>query len=37
MVSLHPGVTADQVRGATGWDLKVAGTLGETAPPTAHA
>lgn len=32
---LHPGVTADQVRDATGWDIAVALDLKETPPPTA--
>lgn len=31
---LHPGVTADQAREATGWPLKVAADLTETPPPT---
>ena len=29
----HPGVEVEQVRGATGWELRVADDLGETAPP----
>ncbi|MDX6474504.1 MAG: glutaconate CoA-transferase, subunit [Gaiellaceae bacterium] len=33
---VHPGVSVDQVRAATGWDLAVAHDVGETAPPTAH-
>jgi glutaconate CoA-transferase subunit B len=32
---LHPGVTADQAREATGWPLKVSADLTETPPPTA--
>jgi glutaconate CoA-transferase subunit B len=32
--SLHPGVTLDQVRENTGWDLRVADDVGETTPPT---
>ncbi len=32
---LHPGVTVEQVRAATGWDLTVSDTLTETEPPTA--
>jgi glutaconate CoA-transferase subunit B len=32
--SVHPGVTVEQVRDATGWDLAVAGDLATTAPPT---
>jgi glutaconate CoA-transferase subunit B len=32
--ALHPGVTLEQAREATGWDLHVAGDLGTTDPPT---
>ena len=32
--SVHPGVTVEQARDATGWDLAVAGDLATTAPPT---
>ncbi|WP_349829179.1 CoA-transferase subunit beta [Brevibacterium litoralis] len=32
----HPGVTVDQVRAATGWDLAVADTVGTTAEPTTE-
>jgi glutaconate CoA-transferase subunit B len=35
LVSTHPGVTADQVRANTGWDLRVAPDLSETPAPTA--
>ena len=35
LTSLHPGVTVDQVRAATGWDLRVADRLAVTDPPTA--
>ncbi|WP_078894772.1 CoA-transferase [Streptomyces sp. CT34] len=35
LTALHPGVTADQVRQATGWPLKEAPDLGVTDPPTA--
>lgn len=35
LVALHPGATADQARRATGWPLRVAAHLQETAPPTA--
>ena len=35
LVSVHPGVTVDQVRAATGWDLLVAPEVVENAPPTA--
>lgn len=31
---LHPGVTPDDVRAATGWDLRTAPTLRQTAPPS---
>jgi glutaconate CoA-transferase subunit B len=32
---LHPGVSADDVRAATGWDVRVAGDGAAGAPPTA--
>lgn len=35
LTRLHPGVTVEQVRAATGWDLTVSDTLTETEPPTA--
>ena len=35
LTSVHPGVTADEARAATGWDLAVAPDLGTTEPPTA--
>jgi len=35
LVALHPGITVDQVREATGWDLKVAEKLERTAAPDA--
>jgi glutaconate CoA-transferase subunit B len=31
---LHPGATADAVRDATGWDLRVAGDLATTDEPS---
>ena len=34
LVSLHPGVTVEQVRAATGWDLRIAAALETTPPPT---
>jgi glutaconate CoA-transferase subunit B len=34
LVSTHAGVTADEVVAATGWELQVAGDVGETAAPT---
>lgn len=33
-VELHPGVTAEQAREATGWDLKLADDLHEVEPPS---
>jgi glutaconate CoA-transferase, subunit B len=35
LVALHPGITVDQVRDATGWELKVAEKLGRTVAPDA--
>ncbi|MEU8867844.1 CoA-transferase subunit beta [Streptomyces umbrinus] len=35
LIATHPGITAGQVRQATGWDLRVAGTLTTIEPPTA--
>jgi glutaconate CoA-transferase subunit B len=34
VVSLHPGVTAEAVRGACGWPLRVSGRVSETEPPS---
>lgn len=34
LCALHPGVTVEQVRAATGWNLKTAPLLQETPPPT---
>jgi glutaconate CoA-transferase, subunit B len=34
MTQLHEGVEIEQARDATGWDLKLAGDLGRTPPPT---
>jgi acyl CoA:acetate/3-ketoacid CoA transferase beta subunit len=34
LTELHPGVTVEQVRAATGWELKTAGSITTTAPPT---
>jgi glutaconate CoA-transferase subunit B len=34
VVQLHPGVTREQVVRATGWEVRFAPDLGETAPPT---
>jgi glutaconate CoA-transferase, subunit B len=36
LTSIHEGVTVDQVRAATGWDLKVSDELSVTEPPTAE-
>ncbi|WP_433755248.1 CoA-transferase subunit beta [Nocardia sp. CA-135398] len=35
LVALHPGVTVEQVRAATGWTLRFASDLAVTEPPTA--
>ena len=35
LTSVHPGVTVDQVRDATGWELRVAQAVAVTEPPTA--
>ena len=35
LTAVHPGVTPEQVRDATGWDLAVAAELATTPPPTA--
>jgi glutaconate CoA-transferase, subunit B len=34
LTRVHPGVTLEQARAETGWDLRVAGDLTETDPPT---
>ncbi|HEX3807831.1 MAG TPA: CoA-transferase subunit beta [Gaiellaceae bacterium] len=34
LTRVHPGSTVDDVREATGWELRVAGEVGETEPPT---
>jgi glutaconate CoA-transferase subunit B len=34
LVKVHPGVSAEDARAATGWDLRVAPSLVETSPPT---
>lgn len=36
LTDLHPGVTAEQARAATGWELRVAGDVRVTEPPTAR-
>lgn len=35
LTALHPGITVEQVKANTGWDLKVAGSLANTKAPTA--
>jgi len=35
LTHVHPGATVDDARAATGWDLRIAGDLDETEPPTA--
>ncbi len=35
LVAVHPGADADAARAATGWELRVADDLRETAPPTS--
>jgi glutaconate CoA-transferase, subunit B len=35
LTEVHPGVDVDRVRQATGWRLRVAGTVTTTTPPTA--
>lgn len=34
LVAVHPGVSVEQVRAATGWELKVADTVTTVEPPT---
>jgi glutaconate CoA-transferase subunit B len=34
LTSLHPGVSLEQAKANTGWDLRAASSLGETAPPS---
>jgi glutaconate CoA-transferase subunit B len=34
LMTMHPGVTVDQVRENMGWDPRVSPDLGETPPPT---
>jgi glutaconate CoA-transferase subunit B len=36
LTHLHPGVTLDAARAATGWELQVAATLETTPPPRAE-
>jgi glutaconate CoA-transferase subunit B len=37
LVSVHEGVSVDQVKAATGWDLKVAADVRVTPPPTEES
>jgi acyl CoA:acetate/3-ketoacid CoA transferase beta subunit len=34
LVTVHPGVTVDDVQAATGWDLRTAAVVGLTPAPT---
>jgi glutaconate CoA-transferase subunit B len=34
LIQIHPGVTVEQVRDQTGWDLPVAAPVAQTPPPT---
>jgi glutaconate CoA-transferase subunit B len=34
LTHVHPGVTVDDARAATGWELRVADDVAETAPPS---
>ena len=36
LAQIHPGVSVEQAREATGWDLRVSDDLEETAAPTAE-
>jgi glutaconate CoA-transferase subunit B len=36
LTSLHPGITVEQARAATGWPLRIASELVETAPPQPY-
>ena len=36
LTALHPGVTVEQAKAATGWELKVADALEHTAAPTSY-
>jgi glutaconate CoA-transferase subunit B len=36
LTTLHPGVTVEQVREATGWELKVVDSVETSEPPTAE-
>jgi glutaconate CoA-transferase subunit B len=34
LVAIHPGIAIEQAKASTGWDLKVAESVANTAPPT---
>jgi glutaconate CoA-transferase subunit B len=36
LAAIHPGVTIEEVRAATGWDLRIAADLGRTPAPSAE-
>lgn len=36
LVTMHPGVSFDDVRGSMGWEPRVAPELGDTEPPSTH-
>jgi hypothetical protein len=36
LLTLHPGVTLEDVRANMGWEPRVAGDLGQTPPPSAE-
>ena len=36
VTSIHPGVTREKLRESTGWELRFASDVGETAPPTVE-
>lgn len=36
VTALHPGITCEQVRQNTGWDVRFAESVGETAPPDPY-
>ena len=36
VVSIHPGVTREQIEANTGWKVRYAATIAETKAPTAH-
>jgi glutaconate CoA-transferase subunit B len=36
VTSVHPGVTRDTIRAATGWPIRFGDTVAETSAPTAH-